>query len=149
MSPEATLCTVVLNKQRFGIPVDRVLEVLRAQAITPVPGAPETVRGLLNLRGQIVSAVDLRRCLRLPDLPPEKESFNVVVSAAGAPVSLLVDEVGDVVHVSADDYQPAPALLEDRIRRFVPGAYTIDGELLLALDVDAVVTVSTSSPLQA
>ncbi|HSF26412.1 MAG TPA: chemotaxis protein CheW [Actinomycetes bacterium] len=143
----AQLATFELGGTLFGVPVERVQEVLRSQPRTPVPLAPPAVDGLLNLRGQVVTALDLRTRLCLPD-PAETgpggesgEPMNVVVRAADEVVSLLVDVIGEVVDVSDDAFEPPPATLVGPARELVHGAYKLDGRLLLALDIDRVVDI--------
>src|SRR5690349_10504331 len=94
------LCTFTLDDLLLGVEVDRVQEVLRHQEMTRVPLAPRVVRGLINLRGQIVMAIDLRRCLGLPDLPADRSSMSVVLRTEDGPMSLLVDEIRDVVELA-------------------------------------------------
>jgi purine-binding chemotaxis protein CheW len=131
--------TFWLGHGLYGIEVERVREVLRQQDITRVPLAPPTVAGLINLRGQVVMTVDLRAQLQLePD--PESEPMLVVVLVAGESVALLVDRIGGVLDVSEEQFEPPPDTLTGVARELVLGAYKLDGQLLLGLDVDAAVT---------
>ena len=132
------LCTFYLNGAMYGIDVGRVQEVLRWQEVTPVPLGPEVLRGLLNLRGNIVSTLDLRRRLGLPDATAEIKPANVVVHTPAGIMSLLVDRIGDIVEVSTEQYEPAPEAIESRRRQMIRGVYKLDGGLLLALDIDKV-----------
>ncbi len=132
------LCTLKLDGRAFAIPVGRIQELLRAQVMTPVPGADGSISGLINLRGQIVAAVDLRRRLGLAPREQGMRAMNVVVSTLTGPVSLLVDEVCDVVDADVATYEPSPRMLADEDRRLVPGAYKLEGALLPVLDVDVV-----------
>jgi purine-binding chemotaxis protein CheW len=127
-------CTFGLGGIVIGIDVRKVQEVLRHDRMTPVPlGAPELM-GLLNLRGEIVPALDLRRQL---GLPVSKELVaSVVVRAGEEPVALLVEEVGDVVEPSPLDFEPVPASVPGRVRDFVSGTYKLEGMLLLVLALD-------------
>ncbi|HVW01360.1 MAG TPA: chemotaxis protein CheW, partial [Planctomycetaceae bacterium] len=97
-----------VRDQLFGVPVNAVQEVLNPQSIARVPRARPEISGLLNLRGQIVTAIDLRKRLGLPELDEGRQSMNVVISHQGEPYSLLVDDVGEVINVSGDALQPAP-----------------------------------------
>lgn len=139
-----SLATFMLDGALFGVPVERVQEVLRAQPRTPVPLAPPAVDGLLNLRGQVVVALDLRRRLDLSE-PADPAAaaalMNVVVRVDDEVISLLVDTIGDVVDVSDEAFEPPPATLPGPARELVRGAYKLDGRLLLALDIDRVVDV--------
>ncbi len=117
----------------------KVQEVIQYQEMTRVPLSPDVVSGLINLRGQIVSAIDLRRRLGLPDRPPGQLPMNVVVRTNDGAVSLLVDEIGDVIEVEEDTLESPPETLQGFAREVVQGVYKLSGRLLLALDIDRVV----------
>lgn len=125
----------------IGVDVMRIQEVIGHQSSTPVPLAPSAVRGLINLRGQIITAVDLRRRFDLDDRAPGVEPMNVVVVCPSGAVSLLVDSIGDVVEVLEESSEAVPATVSDNVRALVVGVYKFDGELMLELDVDAAVTL--------
>ncbi|HMK95920.1 MAG TPA: chemotaxis protein CheW [Acidimicrobiales bacterium] len=130
-------CTFRLGDIVIGIDVRKVQEVQRHDRMTPVPLSPPEVVGLINLRGQIVTAVDLRPQLGLPTEIELKAS--VVVRTAGETISLLVQEVGDVVEPSPLDYETVPAAVPARVREVVTGTFKLEGMLLLVLDPDRVV----------
>lgn len=130
------LATFSLEGAQYGIDVVRVQEALRFQARTPVPAAPAGTAGLVNLRGQVVLAVDLRVRLGLAPLSADAEPMMVVVQVDGEPVSLLVDEIGDVVEVADDQFETPPETLDPALREVILGAYKLEAGLLLALDVD-------------
>src|SRR5262249_25676126 len=111
MATRQQFCTFFLDDLRFGVDVQKVQEVVPYQEMTPVPLAPPTVRGLLNLRGQIVTGIDLRRRLELEDRPEWQLPINVVLRGGDSPVSFLVDEIGEVIDVSADACEPPPDTL--------------------------------------
>lgn len=136
VSQESThqLCTFLLDGVLFGIDVRFVQEVLRLQEMTPVPLSSDVVSGLINLRGHIVTALDLRRRLALPARPAEQEPVNVVVRHGDSTVSLLVDDIGDVVTVDQRTFETTPATLDVRIKAVVRGVYKLKGELLLLMD---------------
>ncbi len=121
----------------YGVDVARVQEALRSHRRTPVPLAPADVAGLVNLRGQVVLSVDLRPRLGLAPLAASAEPMMVVVQVDGDPVSLLVDQIGDVVEVGPELFEAPPDTLDPAVRGLVVGAYKLDRELLLVLDVDA------------
>jgi purine-binding chemotaxis protein CheW len=131
--------TFWLGNGLYGIEVERVREVLRQQAITSVPLAPPTVAGLINLRGQVVTTVDLRERLQLRTRNGESQPMLVVVLVAGESIALLVDRIGGVVDVSDDQFEPPPDTLTGTVRELVVGAYKVEGQLLLGLDVDTAV----------
>jgi purine-binding chemotaxis protein CheW len=125
----------------LGVDATRVQEVIRYQEITPTPLAANEIRGLINLRGQIVMAFDLRR--RLGDSPPEGDlPMNVVVRAREGLVSLLVDRIGDVLDVDTDLFEEPPETLRGEARELIRGAYKLDGVLLLELDTDRALDVA-------
>ena len=126
----------------FGIEVLKVQEVLRSLEMTQVPLAPD-VEGLINLRGQIVTAIDKRRRLGLPDRATDQNPMLMVVRSDGDAVSLLVDEIGDVLEVTEDRSEAAPANMPKEQRDVIEGVYKLDGRLLLVLDVDRALEMNT------
>jgi purine-binding chemotaxis protein CheW len=143
MTEQKQFCTFYLDNLMFGVKVEQVQEVFRYQAMTTVPLAPPEVRGLINLRGQIITALDLRLRLGMELLPGEKLPMNVVVRTEDGVVSLLVDEIGDVLEVSEDVYERPPETIPLAVRKLVLGVYKLQGKLLLILDSEKAVNVST------
>lgn len=129
-------CTFHLDDLYLGVPVTSVQEVIRFQERTRVPLVSPVIHGLINLRGEIVTTVDLRHRLQLPPRPDDHEPINVVVRHHDGVVSLLVDEIGDVFHVPDDDFDPLPPTLDGVYRDFVHGIHKLDDRLLLILDTD-------------
>ncbi len=136
MANPKQFCTFFLNGLYFGVEVTHVQEVLRHQPMTRVPLAPATVQGLINLRGQILTAIDLRRRLELPARTGERLPMNVVVRTADGAVSLLVDEIGDVVEIQEDIFERPPETLRGVARDLVRGVYKLKERLLLVLDTE-------------
>lgn len=132
------LATFTLAGAHYGIDMLRVQEALRGQARTVVPLAERSVAGLINLRGQIVLTIDLRTRLGLEPLADDLEPMMVVVQVAGEPISLLVDDIGDVVDVAGRQLEATPDTLQGSLREVILGAYQLEGSLLLALDIDRV-----------
>lgn len=128
--------TFVLDGALYGVDVVRVQEALRPAERTKVPIAPPEIAGLVNLRGQVVMTIDLRCKLGLEPLTEDAEPMMVVVQVGGEPISLLVDEIGDVIDVDPEDFEVPPDTLAPQLRDVIRGAYKLDGQLLLALDVD-------------
>jgi purine-binding chemotaxis protein CheW len=120
----------------FGVDVLNVQEVLRFQQMTPVPQAPRVIEGLINLRGQIVTAIDMRRRLGLPPRAGDKSPMNMVVRTSDGAVSLLVDEIGDVLDMDAATYERPPENLDPAAREIIRGVYKLKGRLLLVLDAE-------------
>lgn len=141
MSDARQFCTFYLGDDFFGVDVRRVQEVLRHQQQTRVPLAPKMIRGLINLRGQIVTALDLRCRLGLGEPAEDTIPINVVVRTEDGPVSLLVDEIGDVVEVTDDDFEPPPETVKGIARELVVGTYKLPDRLLLILDTDKTVNL--------
>lgn len=146
MSDSRLLCTFHVDDLYLGVDVMEVQEVIRYQEMTAVPLAPEVVRGLINLRGQIVTALDLRRMLSLPPLRDGELPTNVVIrDGADEAVSLLVDQIGDVVDTDEADFEPVPPTLSGPARELVLGTYKLPHALLLVLDTQRV--QSTQRPV--
>ena len=135
-------CTFYLDNYFFGVEVEKVQEVFRYQEMTRVPLAAKEVEGLINLRGQIITAIDLRRRLEMPDREEGVLPMNVVVRTDDAAVSLLVDSIGDVLEVSQDDFEPPPDTIQGVTRDLVCGVYKLEGKLLLILDTNKSVNIT-------
>ncbi len=133
------LATFWLDGDLYGVEVGHVQEVLRSQGLTRVPLAPPAVAGLINLRGQVVTAIELRERLGRPARPAETEAVVIVVRLHGEAVSLLVDSIADVVDVDVRDFEAPPDTLDGTARELIRGAFKLDGHLLLALDVNRAV----------
>ncbi len=133
-------CTFYVGQLFFGIDVLKVQEVIRLQAMTRVPQASSVVRGLINLRGQIVTAIDLRRRLNISECD-NKDPMNIVIQTDEGAVSLLIDEIGDVLEVSSDSFETPPATIHGVPRELISGVYKLEGRLLLVLDLDKALLV--------
>src|SRR5262249_1382936 len=144
MSEERQYCTFFVDGHYCGLDVRKVQEIIRYQEMTRVPLAPPVVRGLINLRGQIVTAIDLRQRLELKDRPADQRPVNVVVQTEEGAVSLLVDEIGDVVEVSEELFERPPETLTGIGRELIRGAYKMQDRLLLLLDSEKTLECSDS-----
>jgi purine-binding chemotaxis protein CheW len=142
---ERQFCTFFVNGHYFGLDVMKVQEVIRHQAMTCVPLADPVVRGLINLRGQIVTAIDLRRRLQYPDRPADQQPVNVIVRTDDGAVSLLVDEIGDVMEISEKLFERPPETLVGPARDLIQGAYKLPDRLLLILDPERAVDLPAKS----
>lgn len=127
--------TFTLDGHLFGVEVESVQEVIRYQETTRVPNAPAAVGGLINLRGQVITALDLRHRLGLPDRAEGTHPMNVVVRTDDGAVSLLVDQIGEVIQAPLDRFEPPPDTVSAAARALIRGAFKLDGALLLVLDV--------------
>ena len=141
---ERRICTFHVDSLLLGVDVERVQEVLHDEVVTPVPLAHPSIAGLLNLRGQIATAIDTRRRLGLAPRDPPGSTTNVVIRSGGEVLTLLVDREGDVVDVEDTFFEVVPETVSDTIRALVIGAYKIDGRLLLLLDPDLTLAVASS-----
>jgi len=130
--------TVMTAGQLFGLKLERVRDVFVPQGLSPVPLAPPEVAGLLNLRGRIVTALDLRRRLGLPDRAAGKPTIAVGIEERGELYGLIADSVGDVLWLEPSSYEANPANLDPRWAQVCSGVYRLDGKLLVVLDIDKV-----------
>jgi purine-binding chemotaxis protein CheW len=135
----AQFATFFVADLLFGVDVLHVQEVLRFQAMTPVPKAPRAIEGLINLRGQIVTAIDMRRRLGLPPRDGNKPPMNIVIRTSEGAVSLLVDEIGAVLDMDAATYERTPESLDPGARELIRGVYKLKDRLMLVLDADLAV----------
>lgn len=141
MNDERPFFTFSVGGYYFGVEVGRVHEVILDQEMTPVPLAHPVVEGLMNLRGRIVTTVDLRRRLALPARNDDRARYGVVIEGSEELVCLLVDSVGDVLLVSSDAFEPSPETLDSAAREMIVGTYQLPGVLLLVLDSEKVLTL--------
>jgi purine-binding chemotaxis protein CheW len=132
-------CTFFLKDQFFGVPVQQVQEVIRYQEMTRVPLVPQVIRGLINLRGQIVMALDLRRRFGMEERPDSQLPMNIVVRTDDGPVSFLVDEIGDVLEADEENFERPPETLQGQARELVQGVYKMQERLMLVLDTERTV----------
>ena len=141
----AQLSTFHVGRYLFGIDVALVQEIVRMQAITPVPLSAPEIAGLINLRGEVLTAIDLRARLGLPPGQDGHDSVNVVVRLDEEPVSLLVDEIGGVIEVSAIPFETTPSTVDPAVRDLLVGAYTLPDRLLLALNARKILALPTDT----
>jgi purine-binding chemotaxis protein CheW len=136
MDQTSQFCTFYLDKLLFGVELKGVQEVIRSLDMTRVPLGPAVVSGLINLRGQIVTAVDLRKRLELEPRPAGTLAMNVVVRSEDGAVSLLVDEIGDVVEVEETTFEPPPETLRGTVRTMILGVHKLNDRLMHVLDIE-------------
>lgn len=139
---QAMLVTLTVAGQLCGVPVLAVRDVLGEQTITRIPLAPPEVAGSLNLRGRIVTAVDMRRRLRLPPAPPGTPRMSVVAEQGGELYALLVDQVSEVMTLSADAFERTPPTVPPAWAAFADGVYRLPNGLLVVLDVARLLALS-------
>lgn len=136
MAQTHQFCTFYLDKLMFGVQLEKVQEVIRYLEITEIPLAPRVVSGLMNLRGQIVTGIDLRRRLHLADRPDDAHPMNVVIRTADEAVSLLVDEIGDVVEATEESFERPPETLQGKVRDVILGVHKLDRQLMHVLNTE-------------
>ena len=141
MAENMQFCTFYLGDLFFGVEVENVQEVFKYQEMTRVPLAPSVVRGLINLRGQIITAIDLRGRLGMDELPDGQMPMNVVVRTEEGVASLLVDEIADVLEVSEDNFERPPDTIDEITKELVLGVYKLENKLLLILDTEKTVSM--------
>lgn len=137
--------TVYIADQLFGIPVEIIQDVFQPQAITEVPLSGPEIGGVLNLRGKIVTAIDVRDRLGLPARDKSLKCMAVGIQKGGESYGILIDRVGEVLNLSNDAFERNPSNLDPRWRDFSKGIYRLDGELLVIFDVELVLDVSGES----
>ena len=138
------LSTFHVGQYLFGVEVSLVQEIVRLQTITPVPLSGREIAGLINLRGEVLTAVDLRSRLGLPQAENGRDPINVVVRVDEEPVSLLVDEIGGVQEISSVPFEATPTTVDAHVRHLLLGAYTLPDRLLLSLDARKVLAIAES-----
>jgi purine-binding chemotaxis protein CheW len=136
MAQTQQFCTFYLDKLLFGVQLEKVQEVIRFLEITQIPLAPRVVSGLMNLRGQIVTGVDLRRRLDLSDRPEGTLPMNVVIRTSDGAVSMQVDEIGDVVEVTEESFERPPETLQGKVREVILGVHKLEKTLMHVLNTE-------------
>ncbi|WP_428484315.1 chemotaxis protein CheW [Rhodopila sp.] len=139
---EQVLVTLTVADQICGVPVLAVRDILGEQPITRIPLAPPQIAGSLNLRGRIVTAIDLRRRLGLPPAPPGQKKMSVVADQGGELYALLVDQVSEVMSLKASTFERNPPTLEKHWATFSTGIYRLQGRLLVVLDIGRLIALS-------
>jgi len=147
MANSELFCTFFLDGHFFGVPVQQVQEVIRYQEMTRVPLVPQVVSGLINLRGQIVTAIDLRRRLAMSERLADQLPMNVVVRTDDGALSLLVDEIGDVIEVEEKTFEQPLETLKGIAREMIRGVHKLPERLLLLLNTERVVNVADPGPV--
>jgi purine-binding chemotaxis protein CheW len=133
--------TFIIVDRLYGIDVTRVQEVTKALPCTRVPGAPRYLKGLINLRGQIATAIDLRELFDLPSSTEEVEKMCVFCDLNGALIALIVDKIGDVMEVDSTSYEETPDTIPEKVQKLMNGVYKIPNDLLSALDIDKIALI--------
>ena len=144
MTERQKFSTFYLDGLLFGIEVEKIQEVLNYQEITPVPLAPPVVLGLINLRGQIITAVDLRQRLGFHKPADSRLSINIVVRTNVEALSLLVDGVGEVVEVGEETFAPPPETMDPKSRDLIRGVHKLSGRLMHILSMERAIDLAST-----
>lgn len=144
LSQPDKFCTFYVHEHYFGINVNQVAELVPAQPARPVPQAPPEICGLINLRGQIVTAYDLRQVLGFPPRSEQESAVSVLAAADGEVVSLLVDRIGEIVEIGSDRSELPLHCVSAAVGRMLDTTYQLESQLLLTLDIDRLVTIESN-----
>ena len=149
MTNARQFCTFYLDHLLFGVESQKIQEVVTYRELRPVPLAPPVVSGLMNLRGQVVVALELRRQLELSERPSDMTPICLVVRSASGTVCLLADEVGNVVDVEEETFEPSPETLSPRLRSVILGVHKLEHQLMHVLDTDQACEVRVAGQAEA
>lgn len=138
----AEYVTAVIGGQLFGLPISRVQDVFMPERVTRVPLSSQEIAGVLNLRGRIVTVVDMRARLGLPKSDEGRTPMAVGVDLRGESYGLLIDTIGEVLRLSEEAREENPVNLDPRMAKFAGGVYRLDGQLMVVLDVDRVLELA-------
>ena len=145
----AEYVTAMIGGQLFGLPIARVQDVFIPERLTRVPLAPAEIAGVLNLRGRIVTVVDMRARLGLPRDEDGKTPMAVGVDLRGESYGLLIDQIGEVLRLSVDGKEDNPVNLDPRMAKLAGGVHRLDGQLMVVLDVDRVLEIAPKAAMAA
>jgi len=148
MSASRQYCSFTVNGELFGVEISKVMEIGASRKLTRIPLAPMAISGLINLRGQVLTAIDLRQRLGFGKTSDTAKAMNVVIRTNDGLASLLVDEIGDVITVDAEGFEPPPGTLAEAARDMIMGTYQLDEQLLMVLDAEQVVNLGIGAGSQ-
>jgi len=137
--------TAMIDGQLFGLPIVRVQDVFIPERLTRVPLAPPEIVGVLNLRGRIVTLIDLRRRFGLGERKEGEDVMAIGVESRGESYGLLIDRVGEVVELEGVAREPNPVNLDQRLAQMSSGIYRLDDQLLIVVDVDRVLDIGSKA----
>lgn len=139
-SSDNQLCGFRIKDGYYAISVLDVQEVIKPQRVTTVPLAPDYIRGLINLRGQIVTSISLKKLFGMEDIATD-DHMNIIVRSADSLYALVVDEILDVIDVERNSFEPTPDTLDMKIRKYIKGVYKLDRRLQILLDLDKILNI--------
>jgi purine-binding chemotaxis protein CheW len=135
---ELEVASFYLGDFLMGMPIEQIEEINHQFELTPVPHAPPSVRGLINLRGRVVTVIDLRVALGMEPVEQTRKTRNIVVRSRGEQIGLAVDRIADVIRLRADDLEHSPANVANLDGQYFAGVYKLPQELLIVLDVEKI-----------
>ncbi len=149
--PIREFVTLYIGDQIFGLPVSDIREVFHPLAITRVPLAPPEIRGVLNLRGRIVTAIEVRTCLNLPPLEEDEASsmMAIGIEVDDEAYGLIVDRIGDVLQLPERDCEAIPCNMDPNWQALASGIFRLDGQLLIILDIQRLLGVEPKTEIAA
>lgn len=139
------LCGFKIMEGEYAIPVLEVQEVVKPQRVTPVPLGPEYVDGLINLRGQIVTAINLRVLFGLPRLEEEKSYMNIIVRWGESLYALVVDEIMDVMDINNSTFEDTPDTIDENLKKYIRGVFKLESNLLTLLSLEKILDIKIQS----
>lgn len=142
---EIEYVTVLIGKQLFGLPIERVHDVFMPGNLTPVPLSSPEIAGVLNLRGRIVTAIDMRRRLGLPEREEKDEPMAVGIDCDGESYGLIIDSVGEVLRLGEQTREPVPVNIDERLARVASCVHRLEQELLVVLDIGRLLDLRPSA----
>ncbi len=134
------LCGFKIKGDYYAIPVLEVQEVIKPQKLTQVPLAQSYVKGLINLRGQIVTSLSLRELFKMEEAQTD-DHMNIIVSNDDSLYALTVDEILDVIEVEEQSFEESPETISETVRGFIKGVYKLEKKLIILLDLDKILTI--------
>jgi purine-binding chemotaxis protein CheW len=141
------LIAFTVGSEEYGLELLRVKEVIRMRQITWLPKAPACVKGIINLRGDVIPIVDLRDRFGLPPVEHTAMTRVIVVEVEGRPVGIVVDSASQVVRVPADQFDPPPPMMGALAKEFITGVGKMDGKLIIAVDADRILSIEEMSQI--
>jgi purine-binding chemotaxis protein CheW len=137
--------TATIGEQAFGLPIARVQDVFMLEKLTRVPLAPPEIAGVLNLRGRIVTAIDMRERLGLERRRNDESAIAIGIECNGESYGLMIDAIGEVLKLAEDTRESNPANLDKRLASVSAGVHRLEGQLLVVLDVDRVLEIGLNA----
>jgi purine-binding chemotaxis protein CheW len=134
-----------MGDEHYAIPLGKVIEILRVEQLTRVPGAPPHVRGVMNVRGRILPVVELRTRITLPSLVLGETARVIVVEASGRKLGILVDAVSDILRVASEDLSPPPSEVMNDVTDYVSAVGNLDGRVVLVVDLERALRLPAST----